>query len=134
MKPVTDHGADVGFDFGVRADSDGGEDPKALLLQIPENRTGLLYIVSVRPGAVGIVEDGGGAHQTADLIQPALCIRLHPLQRGGREIDMSPCMASERPAGALELGDDGLHRLPLLLPVGLQLIIPHLRVRVGAVA
>ena len=58
-----------------------GEHPEALLLQVSENGAGLLDVVPVRPGAVGVVENGGGANQTAYLVQPALCIRLHPLQR-----------------------------------------------------
>ena len=43
-------------------------------------------------------------------------------------------MAAEGPAGALELGDDGLHSLPLPLAVGLLGIVPVLGVGIGAVA
>ena len=134
MEPVADDGADVGFDFGIRADAHGGKHPEALLLQVFEDGAGLLDIVPVRPGAMGIVEDGSGTNQTAHLVQPALGVRLHPFQRGGREVDMAPGVAAKGPAGALQLRNNGLHRLALFLPVGFQFIIPHLGVRVGAVA
>ena len=80
MEPVADHRTDVGFDFGIGTDAHGGEHPEALLLQILENGAGALDIIPVGPGTVGVVENGGGAYQTAHLIHPALGVRLHPLQ------------------------------------------------------
>ena len=50
------------------------------------------------------------------------------------EVDVAPGVTAEGPAGALQLRDDGLHRLTFLQTVGLQFIIPDLGVRVGAVA
>ena len=90
-------------------------------------------VVSVGPLAVGVEQDGGGAYQGADLVEPPLGVRLDGLQGLGAQADVAPGMAAEGPAGALELGDDGLDGLPLLLPVGLLLLRPTLGVRLGPV-
>ena len=134
METVADDGADVRFDLRIGADAHRGEDPEALALEIAEDGAGLLHVVAVRPGAVGIVEDGGGAHQAAHLVQPLLRVGLDGLQRLFGQVDMAPGVAAESPAGALQLRDDRRHGFPLFLSVGLELRRLVGAVGLGAVA
>ena len=134
VEPVADDGADVLLDIAEALDAHGGKDPEALALEVPEHRAGVLPVVAVGPLPVGVEQDGGGAHQAAHLVEPPLGVCLDGLHGLGAQADVAPGVAAEGPAGALELRDDGLHRLNLPLAVGLLGLGPALGVRLGPVA
>ena len=83
---------------------------------------------------MGVEEDRGLPHQASHLVQPALGVRLDAGHVAVPQADVAPGVASEGPAGAAELFDNGLDGLPLLLAVGLLGVVPLLGVRLGAVA
>ena len=100
-----------------------------------EHRAGVLPVVAVGPLPVRVKQDGSGTHQAAHLVKPSLGVRLDGFQALGAQADVPPGVTAEGPAGALELCDNRLHRLDLLLAVGLPLRGPlHILIRLGAVA
>ncbi|CAN4018006.1 peptidoglycan editing factor PgeF, partial [Dysosmobacter welbionis] len=135
VEPVADDGAEILLDIAEALNAHGGKDSEALALEVLEHRAGVLPVVAVGPLPVRVKQDGSGTHQAAHLVKPSLGVRLDGFQALGAQADVPPGVTAEGPAGALELCDNRLHRLDLLLAVGLPLRGPlHILIRLGAVA
>ena len=120
MEAVADHGADVLLDKAEALDAHGAEHPEALALQTHPG--GWTLTARRSPAGSWTPSPPWTSLWRAHLVKPLLSILLDGVQTKplAAEADVAPGVAAEGPAGALEFLDDGPHRLPLGLAVGLQ--------------